>query len=117
MEVVARVALTRGDTAFGVHEPMLAFYPAATQAIGTPSVQSGPTRDVCLTVAEFEPDGRWATVRIASAPLMVWLWVTGGVMAMGAAVAGWPAVRRRPARATTVVVQAPDERDRAAVQS
>ncbi|CAN5868782.1 heme lyase CcmF/NrfE family subunit [soil metagenome] len=117
MEVVARVALSRGGTEFGVHEPMLAFYPAATQAVGTPSVQTGPIRDVYLTVAEVDPDSRWATVRMASTPLVLWLWVAGGVMAAGALAAGWPAGRRRRASASTDSDDVEHERGAAPVHS
>ncbi|MBW3606670.1 MAG: cytochrome c biogenesis protein CcsA, partial [Actinobacteria bacterium] len=115
MEVVTSVALSRGTTDLGIHEPMLAFYPSATQAIATPSVETGPTQDVYLTVAEVDPDGRWATVRMAINPLVAWLWVAGGVMAFGALVAGWPARRPRSAENPEDVDDA--HRDRVTVGS
>ena len=98
----ARVQVDGG----GVFEPALNRFPNATQTIGTPSVRTGWRDDVYLTlVATPERPGDPAVVGVVVQPLVVWLWVGGGVMALGTILAAWPGKRRRrptqPASAPT----------------
>ena len=98
--VVALVALERDGRLLDVHEPMLSRYPGATQAIGTPSVETRIGEDAYLTLTSVPEDRSVAGVRLAVNPLVVWLWIAGGVMLLGSAVAAWPDRRRaRPAPA------------------
>jgi cytochrome c-type biogenesis protein CcmF len=93
---VANVRLDGGD----VYRPALSRYPFATQAIGTPSVRTGPFEDVYLTLVASpgDPDGE-AVIGVVVHPLVVWLWTGGGLMAIGTIMAAVPArgrgVRRR----------------------
>ena len=93
--LVAAVALTRDGQLLDVHEPMLSRYPGATQAIGTPSVETQGDEDAYLTLTSVSEDRTTAGVRLAVNPLVLWLWISGGVMLAGAVVAGWPTRRRR----------------------
>ncbi|MPZ89788.1 MAG: hypothetical protein GEU81_17395, partial [Nitriliruptorales bacterium] len=97
MAISARVALSRGGRDLGVHAPALSFYPSASQAIGTPSVDSGALRDAYLVLTSVNDARTAATIRLALNPLVPWLWVAGGVMVAGALFAGWPGRRPRPA--------------------
>ena len=97
MSITARVALTTDRRDFGVHAPALSFYPRASQAIGTPSVQTGLLNDAYLVLASVNDARTQATIRLAVNPLIVWLWTAGGVIVAGAVVAAWPARRRIPA--------------------
>jgi cytochrome c-type biogenesis protein CcmF len=94
MAITARVALDRGGTDLGVHAPALGFYPSASQAIGTPSVETGALEDAYLVLASVNDARTTATIRLAVNPLVLWLWVAGGVMLTGAVIAGWPSRRR-----------------------
>ncbi|MGY2084534.1 heme lyase CcmF/NrfE family subunit [Blastococcus sp. SYSU DS0539] len=96
MRVVARVALAEAGQVRGTAAPELRTFPAHGITVASPAVRSTLAGDVYLTVTEVDPDGGWALLRIAVNPLVSWLWIAGGVMALGAAVAGWPA--RRSAR-------------------
>jgi cytochrome c-type biogenesis protein CcmF len=95
MTITARVALERGGTDLGVHAPALSFYPSASQAVGTPSVETGGLEDAYLVLASVDDARTSATIRLAVNPLMLWLWVAGGIMVTGAVIAGWPGRRRR----------------------
>ena len=95
MAITARVALERDGRPLGVHAPALSFYPAATQAIGTPSVETRATEDAYLVLTSVNDERTAATIRMAVNPLVLWLWVSGGVMVAGAVIAGWPG-RRSP---------------------
>jgi cytochrome c-type biogenesis protein CcmF len=79
------------------YEPALSQYPGFGQLIGTPSVKTGLKEDVYLTVTRL-PDapGGEVTLRVIIQPMALWLWVGGGVMAVGTVLAAWPGRRRRP---------------------
>ncbi|MGH9278188.1 MAG: heme lyase CcmF/NrfE family subunit, partial [Acidimicrobiales bacterium] len=79
-----------------VYAPGLNQFPFATQAIGSPSVKTGPWEDVYLTlVAVPEPDSDAAVIGMRVQPLIAWLWIGGGIMAFGTVLAAWPRARRR----------------------
>ena len=79
------------------YEPALSRYPGFGQLIGTPSVKTGITEDVYLTITRLpETPGGAVTLRVIIQPLALWLWVGGGVMAFGTILAAWPGRRRRP---------------------
>jgi cytochrome c-type biogenesis protein CcmF len=95
--VQARVRVERGGRPLGVYAPALSIFPNVPggTAIGTPSVRTGVLRDVYLTlVALPDQDGR-ITLGVQLSPLVVWLWIGGGIMVLGTAVAIWPARRLR----------------------
>jgi cytochrome c-type biogenesis protein CcmF len=98
--IAARVRVERGGHDLGVYAPALSIFPNAPggSAIGTPSVRTGVLRDVYLTlVASPDQDGR-ITLGVQLSPLVVWLWIGGGIIFVGTGVAVWPArrARRRP---------------------
>jgi cytochrome c-type biogenesis protein CcmF len=93
----ARIRVERGGHDLGVYAPALSIFPNSPQAIGTPSVRTGLLRDVYLTlVSSPDQDGR-ITLGVQIGPLVVWLWIGGGILAFGTAIAVWPArrIRRR----------------------
>jgi cytochrome c-type biogenesis protein CcmF len=88
-----RVRVDGGD----VYEPALSQYAGFGQLIGTPSVKTGLTEDVYLTITRLpEVDGGPVTLRVIIEPMALWLWVGGGIMALGTLLAAWPGRRRRP---------------------
>ncbi|MDP5181803.1 cytochrome c-type biogenesis CcmF C-terminal domain-containing protein [Blastococcus sp. BMG 814] len=94
ISAVADLRLREDGADAGVYSPMLSSYPTLTQAVGTPSVRTTLTEDAYLVLTEIDADAGTATVRLAVNPLVLWLWVSVGVMAAGALVAGWPRRRR-----------------------
>lgn len=94
---VARLRIERGGRDLGVYAPAISSYPR--MAIGTPSVRTGLLRDVYLTVASVPTETGPVTFGVAVNPMVVWLWVGGGVMAVGTALALVPAEDRRRRRA------------------
>ena len=83
-----------------VFRPSLNQFPFATQAVGTPSVRTGPLEDVYLTlVAAPRQEGDPAVIGVVVQPLVMWLWVGGALMALGTglAAASWRRRRSPPA--------------------
>jgi cytochrome c-type biogenesis protein CcmF len=98
--IKARVKVERDGRTLGVYAPALSIFPNSPSAIGTPSVRTGLLRDVYLTlVASPDENGR-ITLGVQLSPLIVWLWIGGGIIVCGTAVAIWPTrrSRRRPRR-------------------
>ncbi|MEO8163091.1 MAG: heme lyase CcmF/NrfE family subunit [Ilumatobacteraceae bacterium] len=73
--------------------------------IGTPSVKTGLLEDLYLTL---EPpvlkDSTTARIKVFIKPLVLWLWIGGGLMAIGTLLAAFPGRRRRPTSATSALL-------------
>lgn len=78
--------------------------------VGTPSVKTGIFEDLYLTL---EPpvlmDSGTARIKVFIKPLVLWLWVGGGLMAIGTLLAAFPGRRRRPTAATSAMLPNSDE--------
>ena len=78
------------------YEPAVDVFKANGQTIPTPSVRTTLTRDVALTMSVGDwPDGP-VQIRAVVQPLILWLWVGTGLMAVGTILAAFPGRRRRP---------------------
>jgi cytochrome c-type biogenesis protein CcmF len=86
----ARVRVDGGQ----IYAPALQKFPNGTQQIGRPSVRSTPIDDVYLALLDAPNDGP-IRLRVIVAPLVIWLWIGGGVIAVGSAMAAFPGRRRR----------------------
>jgi cytochrome c-type biogenesis protein CcmF len=108
--VKARVRIERGGDDLGVYAPAVNIFPNSTSAIGTPSVRTGLLRDVYLTLISSPVDGGRVTLGVAVNPMVVWLWIGGGFLAVGTTIALLPVLhRRRPeAPAETPAAVEPD---------
>jgi cytochrome c-type biogenesis protein CcmF len=80
------------------------YYPAVEQfalsndAIPSPAVRSTPTKDVYLTLASVPSAGKGPTaIGVIVEPLVLWLWVGGFVIVIGALLSLWPSSRDRRA--------------------
>jgi cytochrome c-type biogenesis protein CcmF len=93
-----------------VYAPTLQQFPNGTQTIGTPSVRTGFTEDVYLALAS-SPEGEEVTLRVIVLPLVLWLWVGGGMMFVGTMLAAFPGRRRDPTDPVSAPV-AESERER-----
>ncbi|QGK70253.1 heme lyase CcmF/NrfE family subunit [Allosaccharopolyspora coralli] len=76
-----RISFRDDGTVAHVATPRVSSFRNQEQAVGTPSVWSGPTQDVYVSLADLQPDQ--VTLNLYRYPLMVWMWVAGAVMAAG----------------------------------
>jgi cytochrome c-type biogenesis protein CcmF len=79
----------------GVYAPAISTFPNSTEGIGTPSVHTGPVEDVYLTLVSSPTNGGRITLGVRINPMILWLWIGGGVMALGTILALSPRLRRR----------------------
>ncbi len=86
------------------YAPAMTSFRQSGQVVPTPSVRTGLTEDVFL-VLDSVPSTLDDSIRlrVVIRPLVGWLWVGGGVMALGTALALVPS-NRRPLRARAEVV-------------
>jgi cytochrome c-type biogenesis protein CcmF len=89
-DLIANIAIDGGD----VYAPSLRTYP--TMIVATPSVRTDLHEDVYLKVTAV--GDTTASITVFVNPLVVWLWIGGGIMALGTIVALIPIKRgvRRP---------------------
>ena len=64
--------------------------------VGTPSVKTSLTKDIYLTVEPpIRPTSNTAQIKVFIKPMMVWMWIGGGLMALGTILSAFPGQRRR----------------------
>lgn len=79
-----------------VYSPAITTYLNIGQDVGTPSVRTGFTKDVYLTVEPgLEAGDTTAVLRVFVKPMILWLWIGGLLMAIGTLLAAFPSGRRR----------------------
>jgi cytochrome c-type biogenesis protein CcmF len=90
--VEARVRVDGGQ----VYAPAISDYAFAGEQVGTPSVRSRLTEDVYLTLAATPAKaGAPVLIGVIVEPLVMWIWIGGGIMLGGAVLSAWPGRRRR----------------------
>jgi cytochrome c-type biogenesis protein CcmF len=94
--ISADIEVRKGDRALGTYAPAISTYPNSTEGIGTPSVHTGLVDDLYLTLVSSPGAERAITLGVRVNPLIVWLWIGGGFMALGTILALAPRLRRRP---------------------
>lgn len=88
----------------GPWAPALNRFQFGNQVVGTPSVRSTPLSDVSLTLLSLpDSDDAAATIRVTTQPLVMWLWIGGGIMVIGTGLALFKAPKRRPGSVTKEV--------------
>ena len=90
--IAANVILDGATT----YRPAVTTYLNMGADIGTPSVRTGFTEDIYLTLGQgAEPGDTSATIRVFVKPMILWLWIGGAIMAVGTMLAAFPGSRRR----------------------
>lgn len=79
----------------GLLEPRLNFYRGTDQPLTTPAVRSRPNTDLYVNLMAFERDESSVTLLVFVEPMVMWIWLGGGVIALGSAIAMLAPRRRR----------------------
>jgi cytochrome c-type biogenesis protein CcmF len=81
--VGATLAATKNGRDIGTMEPRLNYYPTQEDPVPTPAVRSRMT-DLYIVLMAFQPDGSTATIQAIVEPLVIWIWIGGVMIALGA---------------------------------
>ena len=76
--------------------PAISQFGAGTQAVGTPAIDSSWRDDVYLTIDSIPDKGTVWTFGVVVQPLVMWLWIGGGLVVVGSILSAIPGRRRRP---------------------
>lgn len=96
--MVANVAVTRGSEDLGVMTPRMNQYASMREPVGTPTVRTSAREDLYLSIMNADPEKQTLGLLVRVNPMVVWLWIATGLMALGGVMALIP--RRRPVVAT-----------------
>ncbi len=94
------------------YAPARTTYKSQGVPVSTPSVSTGMTRDIYLTIEGNVPTeaSPAATIKVSVKPLILWLWIGGALMGLGTLLSAFPGNRRRPTMPTSALPAA-DEPD------
>ena len=89
------------------YAPAITKFKSMGQNIGTPSVRTSVTKDIYLTLEPpVKMSSDQARIKVFLKPLILWLWIGGGLMGVGTVLAAFPGHRRRPTDPTSAPVPA-----------
>ena len=99
-----RVIETRAEITFdgrrsGSLRTALRDYPSSTTAIATPAVSTALGEDLYVTLLASDPTSGAVTLHLFVNPLVVWIWIGGAIVGIGAVFAAWPERRAVGVRA------------------
>jgi cytochrome c-type biogenesis protein CcmF len=101
--LAARVAVSRDGEDVGVLSPRMNQYDTQREPIGSPAVRTSFFEDLYLSIMNVDPAGGSVALRVYINPLVGWIWIATGIMALGGLLAVLPPPRRQPAFAGETV--------------
>jgi cytochrome c-type biogenesis protein CcmF len=88
------------------YAPAIGKYKAMGMNIGTPSVKTSFVKDIYLTLEPpVKVSSDAAKIKVFIKPMIMWLWIGGGLMALGTFLSAFPGKRRRPTDPTSAPVR------------
>jgi len=95
--IETRAELTYAGPQAGTLATALRDYPNSPTAIATPAVRTSLGEDLYVTLLASDASSGVVTLHLFVNPLVVWIWIGGGIVGIGAGFAAWPERRTRPA--------------------
>jgi cytochrome c-type biogenesis protein CcmF len=100
--VVAALIRVDGGKSYA---PAITKYKSIGTNIGTPSVKSTFVKDIYLTIEPpVKMSSQTAKIKVFIKPMVMWLWIGGGLMGVGTLLSAFPGRRRKPTDATSAPV-------------
>lgn len=92
--IVSRVAVNKGGTFLTTLTPKMNYYEMSREPIGSPSVRTGAKEDLYLSVLNVDPQAQTIALQVIINPMVGWIWLCTGIMALGALLIVVPMKRR-----------------------
>jgi cytochrome c-type biogenesis protein CcmF len=100
-EIAALVSIDGGQA----YAPAVSKFKALGMNIGTPSVKTSFAYDLYLTLEPpVKASSDAAKIKVFIKPMVMWLWIGGGLMGIGTLLSAFPGRRRRPTDPTSARV-------------
>ena len=93
--IESRAELTYSGAQTGSLATALRDYPNSQAAIATPAVRTSLAEDLYVTLLASDPETGTVTLHLFVNPLVVWIWIGGAIVGIGAVFAIWPERRGR----------------------
>jgi cytochrome c-type biogenesis protein CcmF len=93
--LVARFRVSRNGEAVGMLEPSMNHYHTQREPIGTPAVRTGFGHDLYLSIMNVDPARQTVGLHALLNPMVGWIWIATGIMALGGVLALLPASQRQ----------------------
>jgi cytochrome c-type biogenesis protein CcmF len=93
----ATFEVRRDGEIVGVYEPAMNKYMTRMEGIPSPAVRVTATHDLYLSLMSVQDGGKAASLHLKRMPGVVWIWLSGLVIALGTVIAVWPEGRRAAA--------------------
>ncbi len=95
----AEIAVTRDGNPVATLHPENNYWFKQDDFYAEVGVRTTPSEDLFVVLADYDMQGmgQWVTLRAKVNPLVVWMWVGGGMLLLGGAIAFWPERRRKAA--------------------
>lgn len=104
----ATFTVTHDGRVVGHLDPVREYYPSFDQVWTRVDIHSTLVNDLYVSLLGFADDGTTVTIQAEINPLVIWLWIGGGVLALGGLIALWP--QRWPRARQFEATQAADSR-------
>ena len=92
-KVTGTLDVARGDKRIGTIESSKRLEGRAQELVTDVGIRSTPREDLYVILSGLTDDLSEATFKVFVNPLMMWIWVGGGVLVAGTLIAFWPDVR------------------------
>ncbi len=83
----SQIAVLKGGERIATLNPRLNYYRMSDSPISTPAVRMRPHEDLYLNLMAFEQSGESVTIRALIEPMVVWIWIGGMIIGVGAGIA------------------------------
>ena len=107
--VTATISVQQDQNFIGILKPEKYFHRSYEQPVTEVAIRSSPLEDLYIILAGWDADDT-AYFKVLVNPMVIWIWVGGGLLALGGLIAYWPARKRQRMTTRTGVVPA-TERD------
>ena len=93
----AEISVLRGSRQVYTLYPENNFWFKYNNRYAEAAIRTTPADDLFISLVGYDPGSEMITLSILVNPLIVWMWIGGGVLLLGGIVAFWPG-RRPPGR-------------------
>ena len=88
--VRASFTVTHDGRVVGYLDPVREYYPSFDQVWTRVDIHSTLVNDLYVSLLGFTSDGSTVSIEAEINPLVIWLWIGGGILALGGLIALWP---------------------------